>query len=168
MNLEFPLNLNTFRYRADRISQVLSNQKYEEYQKARAWTSNSRNKTEFLRKLVDILQLPKEIQENTVCQEIIQFLALETVATIVDFAILTRLNSDNLSTDPFIIQSNLSNDMLQLCPEVIQARGSDGIKPIRVQEIQEAIRRAQLMHNQRRLGTSFRNIENSKVPFLAL
>lgn len=58
--------------------------------------------------------------------------------------------------------------MLQLCPEVIQARGSDGIKPIRVQEIQEAIRRAQLMHNQRRLGTSFRNIENSKIPFLAL
>lgn len=157
-----------FRYRADRISQVLSQQKYEEYQKARAWSSNTRNKSEFLRKLVDILQLPKEIYENSVCLEIIQFLAHETIATIVDFAILTRLNSENLTTDPFLIQSNLSNDMLQLCPEVTLARASDGIKPIKVQEIQEAIRRAQLMHNQRRLSTSFRNIENSKIPFLAL
>jgi transcription initiation protein SPT3 len=155
-------------YRADRISQVLSQQKYEEYQKARAWSSNLRNKSEFLRKIVEILQLPKEIQENSLCLEIIQFLAHETVATIVDFAILTRLNSDNLSADPFIIQSNLSNDMLQLCPEVTLGRGSDGVRPIKVQEIQEAMRRVQLMQNQRTLGTSFRNIENSKIPFLAL
>jgi transcription initiation protein SPT3 len=155
-------------YRADRISQVLSQQKYEEYQKARAWSSNLRNKTEFLNKIVEVLQLPKEIQENALCLEIIQFIAHETIATIVDFAILTRLNTDNLSSDPFIIQSNLSNDMLQLCPEVTLGRGSDGVRPIRVQEIQEAMRRVQLMQNQRTLGTSFRNIENSKIPFLAL
>ena len=155
-------------YRADRISQILSQQKYEEYQKARAWSSNVKNRTEFLRKLVEILQLPKEIQENSICLEIIQFLSHETVATIVDYSILTRLNSDNLVSEPFIIQSNLSNDMLQLCPEVTLARGSDGIRPIKVQEIQEAMRRVQLMHNQRRLGTSFRNRENSKIPLLAL
>lgn len=117
---------------------------------------------------MEILQLPKEIQENSVCLEIIQFLAHETIATLVDFAILTRLNSENLANDPFIIQSNLSNDMQQMCPEVTQARGGDGVKPIKVQEIQEALRRVQLMQNQRRLGTSFRNIENSKIPFLAL
>lgn len=155
-------------YRADRISQILSQQKYEEYQKARAWSSNTRNKSEFLRKIVEILQLPKEIQDNPICLEIIQFLTIETVATVVDYAILTRLNSENLSTDPFIIQSSLSNDMLQLCPEVTLARGADGIRPIKVQEIQEAMRRVQLMQTQRRLGTSFRNNENSKIPLLAL
>lgn len=155
-------------YRADRISQILSQQKYEEYTKARAWSSNTRNKGEFLRKIVEILQLPKEIQDNPICLEILQFLTNETVATVVDYAILTRLNSENLSTDPFIIQSSLSNDMLQLCPEVTLARGGDGIRPIKVQEIQEAMRRVQLMHCQRRLGTSFRNNENSKIPLLAL
>lgn len=155
-------------YRADRISQILSQQKYEEYTKARAWSSNTRNKGEFLRKIVEILQLPKEIQDNPICLEIIYFLTNETIATIVDYAILTRLNSDNLSTDPFIIQSSLSNDMLQLCPEVTLARGGDGIRPIKVQEIQEAMRRVQLMHSQRRMGTSFRNNENSKIPLLAL
>lgn len=155
-------------YRADRISQILSQQKYEEYQKARAWSSNTRNKSDFMRKIIDILQLPKEIQDNPICLEIILFLALETVATIVDYAILTRLNSENLSTDPFIIQSSLSNDMLQLCPEVTLGRGADGLRAIKVQEIQEAMRRVQLMQTQRRLGTSFRNNENSKIPLLAL
>lgn len=155
-------------YRADRISQILSQQKYEEYTKARAWSSNTRNKGEFLRKIVEILQLPKEIQDNPICLEIIQFLSTETVATIIDYAILTRLNTENLSTDPFIIQSSLSNDMLQLCPEVTQGRGGDGLRPIKVQEIQEAMRRVQLMHSQKRLGTSFRNNENSKIPLLAL
>lgn len=153
-------------YRADRISQILSPKSYENYQKARTWSSNTKNKRELLRKLVDILQIPKEIQENSNCLEIIQFLTQETIATIVDFAILTRLNSENLAMEPKIVSSNLSNEMLQLCTEVTQGRGGDGIRPIKVSEIQEAMRRVQLMHNQKKLG-NFRNME-SKFAFLAL
>lgn len=121
----------------------------------------------FLNKLVEILQLPKEIHEDSNCLEIIQFLTQETIATIVDYALLTRLNSDNLTqADQTVVPSNLSNNMLQLCPEVTQGRASDGIKPIKVQEIQEAMRRVQLMHNQRKLGLC--RITDFKTAFLAL
>jgi transcription initiation protein SPT3 len=153
-------------FRADRISQILNPQKYEEFQKARTWSSNIRNKADMLRKLVEILQIPKEIQDNSNFQEIILFLAQETVATIVDFSILTRLNTDNHVTDPFTVSSSITNSMLHLCPEVTQGRGMDGIKAITVQEINEAIRRVQTM-SARRMGTSFRSRE-MKIPFLAL
>jgi transcription initiation protein SPT3 len=154
-------------FRADRISQILSPQKYDEFQKARTWSSNIRNKVEMQRKLVETLQIPKEIQDNSPeTLEIIVFLAQETIATIVDYAILTRLNSDNHVTDPFSISSGITNNMLHLCPEVTQGRGEDGIKPITPQEINEAIRRVQSMSS-RRMGTAFRSCE-MKIPFLAL
>jgi transcription initiation protein SPT3 len=152
-------------FRADRISQVLSPQRYEEYQKARSWASNIRNKTEMMRKLMELM--PKEIQqEQSMCLEIILFLVQETIATIVDFAILTRLNTDNQVKESFTISSCITNNMLHLCTEVTDGRGQDGIKAITVQEINEAMRRVQTMSN-RRMGSSFRNI-NSKIPFLAL
>lgn len=152
-------------FRADRISQILTHQKYEEFQKARTWISNARNKSEMIRKLIEILQLSKEA-ENANLLEIILYLVQETVATIVDFAILTRLNTDNHITDPFAISSNIANNMLHLCPEVTQGRGMDGIKAITVQEINEAIRRVQTMST-KRMGTSFRSNE-MKIPYLAL
>lgn len=154
-------------FRADRISQILNQQKYEEFQKARSWSSNAKNKTDMMRKLVEILQIPKESQDNINLLEIMLFLAQETVATIVDFAILTRLNTDNHITDPFAISSNITNNMLYLCPEVTQGRGMDGIKAINVQEINEAIRRAQTMSSRGHMGTSFRS-NDMKIPFLAL
>lgn len=149
-------------YRADRISQILSPQKYEEYQKARSFTSNIRNKMNFLNKLIEMLQVPKEVQDG--CphfSDVILFLAQETIATIVDYSILTRLTSDNRTSEKVIVASNFSNDLLGLCPEVTQGRGQEGIKPIKVQEIQEAMRRCMEMHNQRRMGPS-------KIAFLAL
>lgn len=124
-----------------------------------------KNKMSFLNKLIEILQVPKEIQEDSNCLEIIQFLTQETVATLVDYSILTRLNSRSLHImDQTMIQSNLSNNMLQLCPEVTQGRAFDGLKPLKVQEIQEAMRRFQLMQNQRKIGFS----NNTKAAFLAL
>jgi transcription initiation protein SPT3 len=154
-------------FRADRISQILSAQKYEEFVKARTFASNIKNKTEMLRKLTEILQIPKEVQEHsTNCLEIIIYIFQETIAAIVDFSILTRLNSENHITDPFTISSSITNNMLHLCPEVTQGRGQDGIKAITVTEINEAIRRVQTTSN-RRMGTSFRSSEN-KIPFLAL
>ncbi|CRK99335.1 CLUMA_CG012589, isoform A [Clunio marinus] len=153
-------------FRADRISQILNPQKYEEFQKARTWSSNVRNKTDMLRKLVEMLQIPKEIQDHSYCLEILLYLTQETIAKIVDFAILTRLNTDNHTTDLEPISSSITNNMLHLCPEVTQGRGKDGIKAITVQEINEAIRRVQTMTT-RRLGTSFRS-NDMKIPFLAL
>jgi transcription initiation protein SPT3 len=154
-------------FRADRISQILNPQKYEEFQKARTWSSNVRNKADMLRKLVEILQIPKEIQDNSPeTLEIIIFIAQETIASVVDYAILTRLNSDNHCTDPFAVASGITNNLLHLCPEVTQGRGQDGVKAITVQEINEAIRRVQSMSS-RRMGTSFRSCE-MKIPFLAL
>lgn len=154
-------------FRADRISQILNQQKYEEFQKARTWSSNIRNKAEMQKKIVEILQIPKEIQDNSPeTLEILIFLAQETIATIVDYAILTRLNTDNHVTDPFSISSGITNNMLHICPEVTQGRGQDGVKAITCQEINEAIRRVQSMSS-RRMGTSFRSCE-MKIPFLAL
>lgn len=154
-------------FRADRISQILNTHKYEEFQKARTWSSNIRNKADMSRKLVEILQIPKEIQDNSPeTLEIVIFLAQETIATVVDYAILTRLNTDNHVTDPFTISSGITNNMLHLCPEVTQGRGLDGVKAITVQEINEAIRRVQSMST-RRMGTSFRSCD-MKIPFLAL
>lgn len=154
-------------FRADKISQILNPQRYEEFQKARTWSSNFRNKTDMLRKLVEILQIPKEIQDNPNCLDIVLYLAQETIAKIIDFSILTRLNSDNHVTDPFTISSNITNSMLHLCPEVSQGRGQEGVKAITVQEINEAIRRVQTMSTRRSMGTSFRSSE-MKIPFLAI
>lgn len=153
-------------FRADRISQILNPQRYEEYQKARSWASNIRNKSDMMRKLVEILQLPKDIQEQSLCLEIILFLVQETIATVVDFAILARLNTDNQVKESFAISSCITNNMLHLCKEVSEGRGQDGVKAITVQEIYEAIRRVQTMSN-RRMGSSFRSTE-VKIPFLAL
>lgn len=153
-------------FRADRISQVLSPQRYEEYTKARSWASNFQNKSDMMRKLVEILQLPREIQEQSLCLEIILFLVQETIATVVDFAILTRLNTDNQVKESFAISSNYTNNMLHLCKEVSEGRGQDGVKAITVQEIYEAIRRVQSISN-RRMGSSCRSTE-VKIPFLAL
>lgn len=151
-------------FRADRISQVLNPQKYEDFQRARTWSSNFRNKADMIRKLTEILQIPKDVQENSNCLEIILFLTQETIATVVDYAILTRLNSDNHITEPFTVSSSITHNMLHLCPET-HGRGMEGIKAITVQEINEALRRVQEMST-KRMGTSFRS--DSKIPFLAL
>lgn len=153
-------------FRADRISQILSPQRYEEYTKARSWASNIQNKADMMRKLVDILQLPRELQEQSSCLEIILFLVQETIATVVDFAILTRLNTDNQVKESFAIASGYTNNMLHLCKEVSEGRGQDGVKAITVQEIYEAVRRVQSMSN-RRMSSSCRSSE-VKIPFLAL
>lgn len=57
--------------------------------------------------------------------------------------------------------------MLHMCPEVTQGRGLDGIKPITVQEIHEAMRR-HTMCATKTMGM-YRNIgRNTSVPFLAI
>jgi transcription initiation protein SPT3 len=57
--------------------------------------------------------------------------------------------------------------MLHLCPEVTQGRGSDGVKKITVQEINEAIRRY-TMQSTKKLSSFRNNSMNQKIPYLAL
>lgn len=83
-----------------------------------------------MRKIVEILQIPKEIQDHQGSLEIIFYLAQETVATIVDFAILTRLNTENRSAEP-----SVTSNALYMCPEVYSGRAKDGILPITIQVI---------------------------------
>lgn len=58
--------------------------------------------------------------------------------------------------------------MMHACPEVTQGRGQDGIKPITVQEINEAMRR-HAMNYERPVGAQ-RNIIDRYVsmPYLAI
>ena len=98
---------------------------------------------------------------------ILGYLAHETIATIVDRAILVRLNSSNRIVDPYQRYSHtgITYQMMHLCPDVTQGRGGDGIKPITVQEINEALRRTTLMSS-RNVGR-FRNTK-PEMPILAL
>lgn len=58
--------------------------------------------------------------------------------------------------------------MMHACPEVTQGRAEDGMKPITVAEIQEAMRR-HAMNYERPLGMH-RNIidRNTSMPYLAI
>lgn len=175
-------------FRADRISQPLNGTQYKEYNEARRSSFYCRNSQKIRIKLRRWINT--DIILSNQVYTILSYLAHETIASIVDFAILTRLNSSNrlhepfhrvISTSkPFINNLNLalievllssktetSYTMLHLCPEVTQGRGQDGIKPVTVAEIQEAMRRHS-MHSHRTLGLH-RNIDRHRlVPYLAL
>lgn len=57
--------------------------------------------------------------------------------------------------------------MLHACPEVTQGRGLDGVKPITVQEIYEAVRRHSTEYR-RPIGFSMDlAAKNASIPYLA-
>lgn len=112
------------------------------------------------------LNLPADIHISQHIMTIISYLTHETVAIIVDGAILVRLNSSNRNVeDPYQRYSHtgITHQMMHLCPDVTQGRGADGIKPITVQEVNEAMRRITFMKNVGR----FRNTK-PEIPLLAL
>lgn len=58
--------------------------------------------------------------------------------------------------------------MMHACPEVTQGRGQDGIKPITVQEIQEAMRRHSINY-ERPIGLHRNIIDRyTSMPYLAI
>lgn len=130
-------------FRADRISQTLNGEDYLEFNIARTVSFNCRNSNNMRVKLRSWLNVPPEIILSPKTLIILAYLAHETIATIVDYCILTRLNSNNRQTEPYarIATPGTYYDMLHLCPEVTQGRGADGAKSITVQEINEAMRR---------------------------
>lgn len=158
-------------FRADRISQVLNDQQYQDYHVARRASFLCRNNNVMKSRMRSWLSVPNDVRLTPTCLDILSFLAHETIATLVDYCILSRLNSSNRLTEPYSrLTSTIAHNVMHLCPEVSQGRAQDGVKPITVQEINEAMRRHNTMALKRtRLGTSFRgDCSNYKIPYLAI
>ncbi|XP_037922167.1 uncharacterized protein LOC119658677 [Hermetia illucens] len=154
-------------FRADRLSMVFSGRSYKEYAQCRNTSFYSRNTDRMRMKLRKFLNVPADVHLSNFCLTILAYFVHETIAAIVDFAILSRLNTENRSTDPHsrITSAGMTYDMPD-CPEVTQGRGGEGVKPITVGEIHEAMRRY-TMFNRRTLGFHRSGLE-SKNCYLAL
>lgn len=89
-------------FRADRISQILGGAQYKEYSESRRTSfSVIRNSTTIRNKLRLWLKPPSDTIISNQVYTILSYLAHETIAAIVDFSILTRLNSANRQTEPY-------------------------------------------------------------------
>lgn len=89
-------------FRADRISQILGGIQYKEYSESRRTSfSVIRNSTTIRNKLRLWLKPPSDTVMSNRVYTILSYLAHETIAAIVDFSILTRLNSANRQTEPY-------------------------------------------------------------------
>lgn len=88
-------------FRADRISQSLNGSQYMDYNTARRSSFCGRNSTAIRSKLRIWLKAPADGMLSNQVYTILSYLAHETVAAIVDFAILTRLTSANRTVEPF-------------------------------------------------------------------
>ncbi|XP_075146726.1 transcription initiation protein Spt3 [Haematobia irritans] len=134
-------------FRADRISQILSGQQYLEFNEARKTSFYCRHGEKIKNKFRRFLDLPADLRIPTTTMNILAYFAHETIAVIVDYAILTRLNSSNRITEPFsrVTSTGASPAMMHICPEVTQGRGMEVVKPISVHEIHEGIRRFRQM-----------------------
>lgn len=157
-------------FRADRISQILAaGTQYQEYNEARRTSFLCRNSNTMKQKMKDWLRVPQDVVLSTHILTILAFLAHETIGTLVDYCLLSRLNSLNRQVEPYdrVTSSGTSHNMLHLCPEVTQGRGQDGVKPITIQEVNEAMRR----HSQqttRKYGMHRNVTINHRSPYLAL
>lgn len=156
-------------FRADRISQILSGKQYEEFNLARRTSFMHRNTNTMKNRMRSWLNFPEDVLISQSCLLTLSYLAHETIAVLVDFCILTRLNSSNRTVEPYsrVTSSGTSHSMLHLCPEVTHGRGVDGVKPITPQEIHEAMRRHRQMATQN-LGHFRNNALNCKTPYLAM
>lgn len=134
-------------FRADRISQILSGQQYLEFNEARKTSFYCRHGEKIKNKFRRFLDLPADLRIPTTTMNILAYFAHETIAVIVDYAILTRLNSSNRVTEPYsrVTSTGASPAMMHICPEVTQGRGMEVVKPISIQEIHEGIRRFRQM-----------------------
>lgn len=130
-------------FRADRISQILNGQQYLEFNEARKTSFYCRHGEKIKNKFRHFLDLPADLHIPTATMNILAYFAHETIAMIVDYAILTRLNSSNRNRPPFsrVTPTGASPSMIHICPEVTQGRGNEVAQPITVHEINEGIRR---------------------------
>lgn len=85
--------------RADRISDILHGEDYLEYSDARKTSFHWRNFGD-AKNLLKVLNIPEHWEFSSMAYAILGYLVHETIHTLVDYAILTRLNSKNLRKDP--------------------------------------------------------------------
>lgn len=143
-------------FRADRISLLLTPNNFQKFNFARKMNLLTRRSQLISMKFRKFLNLPDDYNFNENLCQIVAHLANETILIIIDYAILTRLNSDNRSVDPHSRTANSAPNMteMNMCPEVTQGRGVEASKAISEQEILEAYRRFRFMND--RVGTRSR------------
>lgn len=88
-------------FRADRISLTLNGQQYNDYNEARRTSFHCRNSATIKNKLKILINPPAGAIISGHVYNILGYLVHETIAALVDFAILTRLDSTNRNVDPF-------------------------------------------------------------------
>lgn len=87
-------------FRANRISLLLNSKQYAEYNEARRTSFHYRNSATVRAKLYKIINPPADAIISGHVYTILGYLVHETIATIVDYAILTRLDSLNRDVHP--------------------------------------------------------------------
>ena len=93
-------------FRADQIALSLTGTQYRDYNEARRTSFCSRNSVKMRTKLRSWLKIPADVVLNSNVLAILAHLIHETIATLVDFAILTRLNTANrINNHPFSNQT---------------------------------------------------------------
>lgn len=88
-------------FRADRISLTLNGIHYAKYIQAKRTTFHARKLAPMRNKLKIFLSPPPDVQLSDRMYAILAYFMSETIATVVDYAILTRLNASNREVDPF-------------------------------------------------------------------
>lgn len=89
-------------FRADRISKILlDSEQYAQFIEARTVSFYSRSSPAVREKLIELLNPPPEAHITAHVYTILSYLVHETIATIVDLAILTRLDGSNREVYPF-------------------------------------------------------------------
>lgn len=134
-------------FRADRISLLLTPNNFKKFNMARK-NLLSRSRSQLISmNFRKFLNLPDDYDFNENLCQIVAHLANETILILIDYAILTRLNSDNRAVDPHSRTANTFNMIeMNMCPEVTQGRGLEASKPISEQEILEGYRRFRFMN----------------------
>lgn len=87
-------------FRADRISNIMQGAQYTQYNEARRTSFHCRNSTGIRNKLKTLLSPPSDAHLSAQVYTILGYLVHETIANLVDYAILTRLDSSNRAVEP--------------------------------------------------------------------
>ncbi|KAB0792611.1 hypothetical protein PPYR_14570 [Photinus pyralis] len=135
--------------RADCISQALDDSKYLEFQKARCVSFNSRgtSRSANLEKLRAWIDPKKQINTSGIALEVLAYYAYQTVAEIIDYALLVRMDARR-SSDPLGNLAGLHYTAAMFVGEhrfsgsnPDYSRVYSGQPPITVAEIREVMRR---------------------------
>lgn len=155
--------------RANKLSQGLSVEKYEAYHKARCTSFGFSQCKLAHTKLKQWLCPSNDINIAFQTYDLLSYLAYETVAQIVDLAFIVRQDGKGAMNDPFarLEGGNFCNPA-SLGNSLFVKTGQEGVSPITVAEVREAMRR----FSTPRIGTVglfYRNIKNEiPMKFLAM